>query len=67
MSDAKRFADIDAAFCRIFGKQDQLDTRVFHVLDTAHGAEDVPLNCRERIADDVQAEIESIAIRGRRL
>ena len=67
MSAAKRFADIDAAFCRIFSKQDQIDTRVFHVLDTAHGAEDVPLTCRARIAEDVSAELESIAVRGRRL
>lgn len=64
---AARFQNRELAWCRIFGELDQIETRVHHVLDIAHGAEDVPLNFRTRIANDVQAELESIAIRGRRL
>ena len=68
MSAAKRFADIDAAFCRIFAKQDQLDTRLLGVLGCHMvPADDVPMKYRVRIANDVAAELESIAIRGRRL
>jgi len=68
VSAAKHFATVNLAFCRIFAKQDQLDTRLLGVLGCHMvPADDVPMKYRVRIANDVAAELESIALRGRRL
>ena len=58
------FQNIELAFCGIFAKQDVLDTRVNARMGNLYVCADLPDG--ERIAGDVQLQLEAIAMEGRR-
>ena len=60
------FQNIELAFCGIFAKQDVLDTRVNARMGNLYVCAELPRKEGERIAGDVQLQLEAIALEGRR-
>lgn len=59
------FQNVDLAFCRIFAKQDQLETRIHERGGNLYIAPDLPHTAGERIAGDVWLDLARIEMETR--
>lgn len=59
------FQNIELQFCRIFTKQDVLDTRVNERMGNLYVSAELPRKEGTRIAGDVRLDLERIAMEGR--
>lgn len=65
-NDREMLASFDLAFCRIFAKQDALDTRVYARLGKQARCADLPQWEGRKAADAVTLLLAGIALEGRR-